>query len=127
VSGITAHLVSGPAGSGKTGLIVRLVTERGRWLGFINALDARHAHHMLRPAPFGCPCCTGRVAMQVELTRALRETRPRRVLIEVLSTEHLAEVQRALRGEPLGRYLSLGRPLCLPGDAELAADALGRF
>jgi len=81
---------------------------------------------MLRRVPSGCPCCTGRVAMQVELARALREARPERVLIEVLSGEHVDRIERALRDEPLGRYLSIGHRLILPRDVALSADALER-
>lgn len=81
---------------------------------------------MLRLVPSGCPCCTGRVVIQVELVRALRQARPERVLIEVPWTDHLDQVDRALRDERLGRYLSLGRRLVLPSDAGLTANALER-
>lgn len=64
--------------------------------------------------------------MQVELVRALREMRPERVLLEIHSSGHLAEVMRALASEPLGRYLVAGRAIRLPADATLTADALER-
>lgn len=125
MSAVTAHLVCGPPGSGKSALIRRLVAERRAWLGFVNATD-RGDEPMLRLAPSGCPCCTARVVMQVELARALRETRPRRVLVEIVSADHLADVKRTLHGDPLGRYLMPGRPVWLPADAALTADALER-
>lgn len=126
MSGIAAHVVCGPPGSGKSGLIGRLVAGHAGWLGFVNAQNPRYSHPMLQLAPAGCPCCSARVAMQVALVRALRATRPRRVLIEVPSAEHLAALEAALRAEPLGRYLSLGRPLRLPGDAAITGEALER-
>lgn len=126
MNGIVAHVVSGPPGSGKSALIGRLVAERDRWLGFISTRGPARTHPMLRSAPMGCPCCTARVAMQVELARALREMQPERILIEIPSVEHLAALENVLRAEPLGRYLSPGRPLSLPSDATLTADALER-
>lgn len=126
MSGIAAHVVSGPRGSGKSALIGRLVTERAGWLGFVNAQDPRYSHPMLLLAPAGCPCCTARVAMQVALARALRETRPQRVLIEIASIEHLAALQRVLCAEPLGRYLLPGHALRLPEDAAITGEALER-
>ena len=125
MSAVTAHLVCGPPGSGKSALIRRRVAERRAWLGFVNAAD-RYDEPMLRLAPSGCPCCTARVVMQVELARALRETRPQRVLVEIVSADHLADVERTLHRDPLGRYLMPGRPVWLPADAALTADALER-
>jgi len=121
---IAAHVVYGPPGSGKSALIGRLVAERADWLGFVNTRDPALPHPMLRREPAGCPCCTARVAMQVALVRALRETRPSRVLIEVPSDEHGATLESVLRAEPLGRYLSPGFALSMPRDGAMTAQAL---
>jgi DNA-binding NarL/FixJ family response regulator len=57
--------------------------------------------------PRSCPCCVGRVQMQVELARLLRERRPRGVLIELADASHLPAVRRALAAWPLSDYVAL--------------------
>ena len=60
---------------------------------------------VLRPA--ACPCCVGRVQMQVEVARLIREERPQGVLIEVADAGHLAALRRALAEWPLSDYVAL--------------------
>jgi G3E family GTPase len=57
--------------------------------------------------PRGCPCCTGRVQTQVELTRLIREQRPRGVVIELRGEGHVIGVHRALGEWPLADYVEL--------------------
>lgn len=57
--------------------------------------------------PRGCPCCVGRVQMQVELTRLLRERSPRGVLLELADASHLPALHRALAEWPLASYVRL--------------------
>lgn len=57
--------------------------------------------------PRACPCCTGRVQAQVELTRLIREQRPLGVVIELRGEEHVAGVRRALGERPLADYVKL--------------------
>lgn len=60
---------------------------------------------VLRPA--ACPCCVGRVQLQVELARLLRQQRPRGVQIELRDAAHLSAVRRALGEWPLSQYVEL--------------------
>ena len=53
----------------------------------------------------GCPCCVGRVEMQVELARLIRERRPPGVWIELADTGHRASLLAALAEAPLAQYL----------------------
>ena len=59
----------------------------------------------LRPA--ACPCCVGRVAMQVELVRVIREQQPSGVLIELPDPAHLPALRRALGEWPLAESVKL--------------------
>lgn len=60
--------------------------------------------------PRNCPCCVGRVELQVELARVIREQRPRGVLVELADASHLPALQRALSEWPLAQYLSAEPP-----------------
>jgi len=60
---------------------------------------------VLRPS--ACPCCVGRVQMQVELARVIREQRPLGVLIEMRDPVHLPAMRRALGERPLSDYVAL--------------------
>lgn len=60
---------------------------------------------VLRPS--ACPCCVGRVQMQVELARLIRERRPRGVVIELADPRHLPALRRALGERPLSDYVTL--------------------
>jgi len=57
--------------------------------------------------PRACPCCVGRVQMQVELVRLIREQRPRGVQIELADASHLSALRRALAEWPLSAYIAL--------------------
>ncbi len=126
MSRIPLHVVSGAPRSGKSALIERLVGARKGWLGLVNAEGRVGRESALRRLPAGCPCCTGRFALQVDLTRALREVRPARVLLELTDTTHAETLARALAGWPLAQHLRLGRAVELPGDSALAPEALER-
>ena len=52
--------------------------------------------------PRACPCCVGRVQLQVDLARLLRSGRPKGVVIEIPDPAHAVGVARALREPPLG-------------------------
>jgi hypothetical protein len=51
--------------------------------------------------PTACPCCVGRVALQVELVRVIREQQPPGVVIEVPDPAHVPALRRALGEWPL--------------------------
>jgi hypothetical protein len=57
-----------------------------------------------------CPCCTGRVEMQVALARLIREQRPRGVVIELADASHLASLRRALSEWPLSESVEFAGP-----------------
>lgn len=57
--------------------------------------------------PTACPCCVGRVAMQVELARVIRERKPSGVLIELADPAHLPALRRALSEWPLAEKVEL--------------------
>ena len=54
---------------------------------------------VLRPG--ACPCCVGRVQLQVDLARLLRSERPKGVVIEIADPTHAVGVARALGEAPL--------------------------
>jgi len=108
VERIPVHVVSGAPGSGKTALIARLCSQRAGWLGLVNAVPAGAGSNLKSLAP-GCPCCTGKVVLQVSLARALRETRAMRALVEL----------------PFSLSVAPARPILLPVDAGFVAADLG--
>lgn len=120
---IPVHVVSGAPGSGKTALIAGLCAERAGWLGLVNALPAG-AGSNLKPLAPGCPCCTGRVVLQVSLVRALRETRATRVLVELPDPAHARTLEKLLGALPFSLSVAPARPVLLPGDAGLLAADL---
>lgn len=65
--------------------------------------DALAGWTVLRPS--ACPCCVGRVQMQVDLVRVVREERPRGVLIEMPDQGHRHALRRALGEWPFSDYV----------------------
>lgn len=105
MSRVPVHAVAGGPRSGKSALIARHAAAEPGSLGFVNARLADLPN--LRLAPAGCPCCTARVAMQVALVKALRETRPTRVYVELPDAAHAATLARVLQEWPLSQYVSV--------------------
>ena len=58
----------------------------------------------------GCPCCVGRVELQVELARLIRVQRPQGVLIEMADASHQPALLRALAELPLAQYVRVEEP-----------------
>jgi hypothetical protein len=71
----------------------------------VGAAAAPEGWAALRPR--ACPCCVGRVQMQVELARLIREQRPRGVQIELADASHLPALRRALAQWPLSDHVAL--------------------
>jgi len=69
------------------------------------AADAPPGWIVLRPS--ACPCCIGRVQLQVELARLLRAKRPAGIVLEVAGDDHRAGVASAMREKPLSDDLVL--------------------
>lgn len=95
------HVVTGAPGSGKSALVARLTKERSEWAAL---------------APRACPCCVGRVEVQIALARLLRERRPERILVELADGEHLRALERVLAEWPLGQYVVVARNVVVPAD-----------
>ena len=120
---IPVHIVMGAPGSGKSALIARLCGLRSDWLGLIGGPPAVSIPNLRTLAP-GCPCCTARIALQVGLVRALRETRARRAFVEIPGPEHLRSLEKVLGALPLGMSVAAARRLQLPADANLRIEDL---
>lgn len=98
-------------------------TELGRARGPIKRLRvARPGWAVLELR--SCPCCTGRVELQVRLARLLRERQPTRVLIGFVEPSHRRALERALTSWPLSQYVVPGRALSVPDDLSVAAELL---
>ena len=120
---IPVHIVTGAPGSGKTALISRLCRERQDWFGLANALPG-NAGAGLRLLSSGCPCCTGRVVLQISLARGLRETRATRAFVEIPGHGHAETLGKLLGEQPFSLSVYCSRSIVLPGDAGLQVTDL---
>lgn len=103
---IPANLVIGRRGPRKSAFIESLLALRPQgepWALLCNDGEQDGASAARDPAGIsisqmadGCICCSAQVELRVALTRLLRESRPRRLLIEPSSQAKLAEVRRLL-------------------------------
>lgn len=120
---IPVHIVTGAPGSGKSTLIARLCSEREDWLGLVDTVpDAAPSN--VRPLSAGCPCCVGKVVLQIVLARALRETRAVRAFVELADAGHVRGLESVLEAKPFGSAVRKARSIILPGDRELKAHQL---
>lgn len=112
---IPVHAVCGAASRA----IAERVGLEPRSLGLVR-VRSRELPNLL-PLPPGCPCCTGRVALEISLARHVRAYRPERIYIEVPDPSHGKELAAVLAREPLSRYLKDAGPVSLSaqrGDGE---------
>ena len=119
MSRVPVHIVSGAPASGKSALIGRLVEQRSDWLGLVNALPSRETDNLKRLSG-GCPCCIGKLVLQMALVRGLRATNATRALIEFSNGAHVATFERLLGDPPLSRSVVLARTIVLPEDAGMS-------
>jgi len=113
------HVVTGAAGTGKTAFIARMCAEREDWLGLVNQPLSAASGSNVKTLTAGCPCCTGKVVLQITVVRALRRFRAGRAFVELGDAGHLQGLERALGESPLGLSLVISRSICLPRDAGL--------
>lgn len=111
MSRVRVHLVAGATRAARGALVAKLLAADNTWRSF---------------APAACPCCVGRVELQVSLARLLRDEKPTRVFVELPDASHLAAFRRALAEWPLSQYLRPARALRLPEDAAIDSDELRR-
>jgi len=119
VARIPVHIVTGGPGTGKSAFIARLCAQRGDWLGLVNLPPSAADGPNLKPLNSGCPCCTGKVVLQVTLARALRATGAGRAFVELSDAGHLEGLERALGESPLDLSLVISRSISLPWDVGL--------
>jgi G3E family GTPase len=74
--------------------------------GAFCALQAPATVDLVRLAP-GCVCCAGQVVLRVQLTRLLRQRRPREVLLLLATGAHREQVADMLRNGALGIELNV--------------------
>ena len=112
---VPVHVVTGPVAAEVRDLILRLCEHRPDWIAFANGPTAPSAPN-LRRLPIGCPCCTGKLALQVALVRELRDPALTRAFVEV-DPSHAASLERSLAQPPFDLSLSVARRIELPRDA----------
>ena len=120
------HVVTGAPGAGKSAFIAQLCAQRQDWLGLVNAIASAFREPNLMSLTAGCPCCTGRVVLQVTLARALRATQAGRAFVELSDPAHLEGLQRALSEAPLGLSVVRARSFILPLHAGVSAADIER-
>lgn len=76
-----------------------------------NALDFDASILVSRIAP-GCPCCIGRLTMQVTLNRILRHP-PKRLYISVANATHLDAIRDFLTQAPYDSLITLSDNLII--------------
>ena len=117
---IPVHVVTGTDGAGE--MIARLCAAKTGWVGLVSTPPSSPIPNV-RAIAAGCPCCTGRVVLQISLVRALREMRAERAFVEV-SEGHAASLERVLAEPPLGLSVIAARRIRLPRDAALSSSDL---
>ena len=116
------HVVTGVDGAGAGGMIARLCAGKSGWVGLVSTTPPIPLSNV-RAIAAGCPCCTGKVVLQISLARALRETRAERAFVEV-SASHADSLERVLAEPPLCLSVTAARRISLPKDARLIAADL---
>jgi len=76
-----------------------------------NAVDFDASIPVSRIAP-GCPCCTGKLTMQVTLNRILRHP-PQRLFISIANETHLDAIRDFLTQAPYDSLLTLSDNLII--------------
>jgi len=118
---IPVHVVTGAPESGA--FIERMCAVKADWAGLVQRTPSLPAANV-RAVQSGCPCCTGRVVMQILLARLLRETGAKRAFVELPDAGHAITFARVLAEPPLGQAVAAARQISLPGDDRLTPEDL---
>lgn len=135
---VPVTIFAGARGAGKTTTILRLLNakpEAERWTVIIDELGRTMPDPgvlaangiSIRGAPYGCPCCTGNTPMRVVLGRAVRETRPQRVILEVPWGSHLGNVVTLFEDPLIANALSLAAVVAVVDQQSLNEGILAAF
>ena len=112
---IPVHVVTGP-GAGEW--IAAMCARRGDWVGLVSEPTPAERPNV-KLLSLGCPCCTGKVVLQVALVRAVRATRATRAFVQLPDAAHAPALKRVLAEPPFNVSLVPARPVLLPQDAEV--------
>jgi len=94
--------LAGPVAGGHPVAVLR--TGPGMFGGAAPALGP---HVVVKRTPIGCLCCTAGVVFRVALFGLLHATRPARLIVDLGPGEHVGALEAELRGESLGRVLTV--------------------
>jgi G3E family GTPase len=124
-------LVTGATGAGKTMLISRLLAKRPsheHWAVLVNDFGKA----TLADAPgviegfvtvrevAGCMCCTGQVFLRTALVALLRDSRPRRLLLEASAAAEPAGMARLLLDRGVADAVQLESTVCVVSPRQIA-------
>lgn len=123
---VTAHIITGALGSGKTSLILHLLSikpEGEVWAVLVNEMGAVGIDQaVLASAPGGttvrelaggCLCCALSSVTSVAIAQLLRNTKPDRLVIEPSGLAHPAALKAMLTGGSLASAIALQPIVCL--------------
>ena len=126
---IPALLVTGATGAGKTTFIrgrlsARADGERGAVLlndfGEVTLSDAQGVAEravVVREVA-GCICCSAQVSLRTAIVALIRESRPRRLLIEASAAAHPREIVKVLEERGIAGAVELERTVCVVDPAQ---------
>ncbi|HEX2830420.1 MAG TPA: ATPase, T2SS/T4P/T4SS family [Burkholderiales bacterium] len=120
---VSALLVTGATGAGKTTYLSRLIAQRpaaARWAVLVNDFgEAR-----LRTGPglavrevAGCICCSGQVSLRTAIVALLRDG-PERLLIEASAAAHPDAIVHVLNEPGIASAVTLERTVCVADPAQ---------
>jgi len=121
LEGIPANVVMGARGAGKTSFILRLLAGKPpeeRWAILVNdfgratiASVALPSHELAVRDVAGCICCTAQVTLRTALVALIRESQPRRLLVEASAAAEPESLLSVLRERGIAASIELGPTL----------------
>ena len=127
---VSAQIITGFLGSGKTSFILNLLKAKPknvRWAILVNevgkttypveALERQGV--FIKAIISGCLCCSGGLVFKNELNRLVKEVRPDHIIIEPAGFGHLSNIKTLLKSEYYQKLLTLKPTLCLVNEDQL--------